>query len=114
MAKQKKKQKRKRRADVILLFLIIFSLFFFSFGDKIVTVVRLDRDLRDAENRLIEANVRRLELEEERAQLNNDDYLMTLARRDLGYILPGEKVMVESKVSADLLEKQETEVLIAD
>ena len=99
---------------MIVFLAVAVSLFLFSFGDRIVTVARLNGELRDVEEQRIAANVRRLELEEELAALHNDEYLMTLARRDLGYILPGEKVMVESKVSPDLLEKQETESVIAD
>lgn len=112
---QKRKAKNKRKNRVMSLCAVLCLALLLTFGERWFAVIKVSAAIRNAEARLCEVNTERLELEEELALLKDKEYLASLAREKLGYILPGEELWLEAEVNPEVLEKaEESDEIIAD
>ena len=83
-----------------------------------MTVNRLDQDIRVRQDQALEVRLRQLEVEEENsdmkqeiAQKDKDSYIMDMARRYYGYLLPGEIRFVVVNPESLYAQEPEAEVV---
>ncbi len=105
------------RRRVRLLYVLVAAFVIAAAG--MMTVNRLDQDIRVRQDQAREVRLRQLEVEEENsnmkqeiAQKDKDSYIMDMARRYYGYLLPGEIRFVV--VNPESLYEQEPEAAVVE
>lgn len=105
------------RRRVRLLYVLVAAFVIAAAG--MMTVNRLDEDIRVRQDQAREVRLRQLEVEEinsnmkqEIAQKDKDSYIMEMARRYYGYLVPGEIRFVV--VNPESLYGQEPEAEVVD
>lgn len=94
--------------------LFLCLLFFFSFGERWLSIAELSREIRTQEAVLAAVETEQRELEAEREKLRDMDYVTMLAREKLCYIFPGETLCLSAKIDDDVLLSSCDEILIED
>lgn len=105
---------RKRRYPLILPYLLLCLVFCFAYGQRWLTTIAVDREIRSCEQALAALGEEKQSLESEIAALHDPETIELLARRNLCYIYPGETICLEAAVSKDLLPSKGSEEIIED
>ncbi len=102
----------KKMRPVMLCLLLVAIFISVCFGQQLLKIVGLNQEIAALEadkSRLQEESVA---LEEEIADLHNNDYLMVLARENFSMILPGEKLYLPSTENETVMEHKEVDGVI--
>lgn len=83
----------------VVIMVVLFLLAAFKLGEQAITYRELSQDRINAEERLKAAKEENEQLEKEKQQLNNPEYVEKLAREELGMTKEGEMPYIYSKKS---------------
>jgi len=84
-------KKRILRGVVLLVSVILVIIFFF--GDHgIYQLIKINSERKRTQDLIAELRLELQNLENEKQDLNDDEYLMRLAREKYGMVMPGEKM----------------------
>lgn len=74
---------------------LIFTLYLgYGYVDGILRIVQLRGEIRTAQQEVMVLETRNQQLRHELARLQSDEYIEQVARRELGLVMPGERVYV--------------------
>lgn len=94
--------------------ILLCLLFFFAFGERWFSIIRVCQEIRTQESVLSAAEDEQKDLRAEIEKLQDPDYLTILARQNLCYIFPGETLCLSAEINNDVLLSSGNELLIED
>ena len=97
---QKTEAAKKRILQGVVLLVSIVLVIIFFFGDHgIYQLIKINSERKRTQDHIAELRLELQNLENEKQDLNDDEYLMRLAREKYGMVMPGEKMfrVIEEK-----------------
>lgn len=94
-----KKRKFRLGGPTVILF-ILLGFIFYSFGGQAIEMYNVRHEITKIREQMDELKAKNTELRKQVDQLNSNAYIEREAREKLGYVKPGEKIILEAQPGA--------------
>lgn len=96
---KRKKLKFRLGGPTVILF-ILLGFIFYSFGGQAIEMYNVRHEINKIREQMDELKVKNAELRKQVEQLNSSAFIEREAREKLGYVKPGEKIILEAQPGA--------------
>ncbi len=96
---KRRKLKFKLGGPTVILF-ILLGFIFYSFGGQAIEMYNVRHEITKIREQMDELQEKNAELRKQVEQLNSDAFIEREAREKLGYVKPGEKIILEAQPGA--------------